>query len=694
MLGRRSEENRSRGVTGSSSDSKPTDALSFVVVSPLAPASRARSALVVLALAVLQPGAAHAQYQIKVTDWNHVGLTVTNYGFFGNNFVSRAPSLEYPLGLGYEHMSRAGLWVGALAITPTGEAYRVTTGALDNLQGSNQSADTEWNPAPGGIVVRSSLPNNRYYRPDAVSEQDVITTYRDSPARGRTGINQEPHVPLGVRVNQAVYSFSIEPASHFVILHLTLVNEGNLLRDLHVGLYTQMVSGNKNQYSVWPPSASSGAGSWYYRHYVDWVDSLRLVREHVCEQIPPPGVDPAQCVGFDRAPYWAGVEFLGVRPESLLAQAPGLPGARPGLHIWAWDTGDTSRDTDAERYALLSSGTIDPPHIPRGDQYSPIELLTVGPIDRLEPGDSVSVDFAWVFGSTPPDLASHAAFAQFAFDLDYKLPHPPPSPRLHVRTEANQVTLLWDDSPERVPDETSLQPGGLDFEGYRVYLGSDRLAPPRVAQFDVVDTTEFNTGLDAIRLATPEIIDGDTVRYSYTVKGLRDGFSYFAGVTSFDTGDEQVPPLESGLTQNKRLVVPGAAPGEREGRGVAVFPNPYKVEAQWDAGQLVRDHYLWFANLPPRCHLSIFTLAGDLVFDTDFDGSSYHGENARGLYDPRTDLDVSPPDLSGASFAWNLISRRGQAIATGIYLFAVRDLDSGKVERGKFLVLKADREGF
>jgi hypothetical protein len=82
------------------------------------------------------------------------------------------------------------------------------------------------------------------------------------------------------------------------------------------------------------------------------------------------------------------------------------------------------------------------------------------------------------------------------------------------------------------------------------------------------------------------------------------------------------------------------------------------------------------------------------VYETDFDGATYHGLGTRGLYNPTSDLDVPPPDLSGSSFAWNLISKEGQAIATGIYLFAVKDLDTGKVQRGKFLVLKSDREGF
>jgi hypothetical protein len=90
--------------------------------------------------------------------------------------------------------------------------------------------------------------------------------------------------------------------------------------------------------------------------------------------------------------------------------------------------------------------------------------------------------------------------------------------------------------------------------------------------------------------------------------------------------------------------------------------------------------------------LSIYTLAGDRVFRTQFDGANYHGESARGLFDPRQDIGIAPPTLSGASFAWNLITDQGQAIATGLYLFTVQDLTSGHVSRGKFLIVKSDRE--
>ena len=141
------------------------------------------------------------------------------------------------------------------------------------------------------------------------------------------------------------------------------------------------------------------------------------------------------------------------------------------------------------------------------------------------------------------------------------------------------------------------------------------------------------------------------------------------------------------------VVIPiaGPAPSERSGK-VVVFPNPSRVEARWDQGQKVRDHYLWFANLPERCTLRIYTLAGDLVFETEFDGSTYHGGGARGIYDSRRELDVGPPTLSGATYGWNLITLENQAAATGLYLFSVEDRRSGKRHVGKFLLVKSDRE--
>jgi hypothetical protein len=189
-------------------------------------------------------------------------------------------------------------------------------------------------------------------------------------------------------------------------------------------------------------------------------------------------------------------------------------------------------------------------------------------------------------------------------------------------------------------------------------------------------------------------IDGRHYNYRFTVPGLRNGFKYYAAVTSYDLGTVEIESLESGINQNKTLAIPGPAPGERSKGTVYVYPNPYRVEAKWDQGRQVRDHYLWFTNLPERCTLRIYTLSGDLVFSTDFNGATYHGEGARGIYDPTRELDVAAPTLSGTTFGWNLITRQGQAAATGLYMYSVEDAASGGRTIGKFVIVKSDREGF
>jgi hypothetical protein len=616
-------------------------------------------------------------YRVAISNVNRVGLTVSNYGFLGNNFSSRTASFEFPLGSGFEHMSRAGLWVGAKAISDTGVFTGVSVGIVDDNQGTNALSGTEFTPAGNAITIRSRIPNSAQYSKKAISDQDLICSYSDEPGRGPQGFLTEPHHPLDIVVEQRVLGFSLPAAQDFEVVRFNVINHGPPLRDVYVGLFVQLAIGDKGHSPGWPPSA------WYYKVYGEYDAARRMYRAHYCESVPYP-----DACAFDKVPPWSAVKLLGVHPDSIAAKTV-------SFNWWSHTLGDTTLDEDTERYARMSDGlTMDPRNCHAGaQQCSPISLLSVGPFAQIDPGDTVTVDFALIGGDDEAALFRNADFAQFASDIDYRLPAPPPSPRLHVAAGANRVDFYWDDSPENTPDETSPAPNHLDFEGYRLYLGTDRQHPLFVAQFDRAtapgDTVGFNTGFAAIRRDT--VIAGVPYRYHYAVTGLHDGFSYFGAVTSYDLGDTRVASLESGLSQNKFQVVPSPAPGE--GQGVTVFPNPYRVEAAWDRGAQVRDHYLWFARLPERCMLRIYTLGGDRVFETRFDGASYHGESARGLFNPVSDLDTGAPALSGASYAWNMITSEGQAIATGLYIFSVEDLDTGRISRGKFLVVKSDREG-
>ena len=60
---------------------------------------------------------AQVGFEEAVVDVGNVGLTVTNAGFVGRANVrstpTGAPSFEYPLDSGVEHLFESGLWIGS-----------------------------------------------------------------------------------------------------------------------------------------------------------------------------------------------------------------------------------------------------------------------------------------------------------------------------------------------------------------------------------------------------------------------------------------------------------------------------------------------------------------------------------------------------------------------------------------------------
>jgi hypothetical protein len=616
------------------------------------------------------------QFAVRVMNGNKVGLTMTNYGFIGTNFSSFAPSFEYPLGSSHMHMVRGGPWVGAISADENGAFIGVSLAAEDGSAGSNSAGSSEFTPAGTFVGARSTLPNSRFYDANAISELDFISSYSDRP-----GDQRKKHRPLNLILNQYAFEWSFSDYAHFVIFHYVIKNDGPPLRNVWVGMYDELASGNMRLQNSYPPTG------WFSKKYVTWVDSLNMLTERFCNGRPV----PAGC-RFDLVPEIVGVKLLGVKPGNVRDTSD----KKVTLSVWTYSPGDPARDVDSLKYVIMSAATktiLNPlPDSLAPGTGDPVSLIAVGPFNTINPGDSISVDFAYIGGLSYADLSKRAVVAQRAYDLDYIVPVPPPSPRFKVVARDHALDYYWDNSSEDVIDPTS--PIGKDFEGFRVYIGESRDTLDLIAQYDLTnsphDSTGFNTGLDSVRLAQPAIIDGVTYQYKYTVNNLRDGFKYFCSVTAYDLGTSDIESLESGISQNEAMAVPAPAAGENSGK-VTVFPNPYRVEALWDRKQQARDHYLWFANLPQQCSINIYTLSGDLVYRVDFDGRTYDGSNARGIYQPGTDIKAT---LSGATFGWDMITRRGQAVATGLYIWAVEDKQNGKRQTGKFLIVKSDRESF
>jgi hypothetical protein len=102
---------------------------------------------------------------------------------------------------------------------------------------------------------------------------------------------------------------------------------------------------------------------------------------------------------------------------------------------------------------------------------------------------------------------------------------------------------------------------------------------------------------------------------------------------------------------------------------ITVVPNPYVVAASWEPRHLYQSgrgpRKIDFINLPNKCTIKIFTLAGYLVNTIEHDD----------VYENGTE-------------SWNLLSKDGLEIAYGVYLYHVNAYDLGVETTGKFAVIK------
>ncbi len=167
--------------------------------------------------------------------------------------------------------------------------------------------------------------------------------------------------------------------------------------------------------------------------------------------------------------------------------------------------------------------------------------------------------------------------------------------------------------------------------------------------------------------------------YEYTIDNLAPSRPVYVSVTAFDYGSRthKLSALESSLLENDLFCRPlaGVEEVEREGLGVIVYPNPYRIDAGYArAGYENRDRTrtaeraraVNFANLPRICTIRIYTVDGDLVKQIEH----YRPDGG--------------PDAQQET--WNMLSRNTQAITTGIYIWSVTS-DMGE-QLGKLVIIK------
>ncbi len=190
-------------------------------------------------------------------------------------------------------------------------------------------------------------------------------------------------------------------------------------------------------------------------------------------------------------------------------------------------------------------------------------------------------------------------------------------------------------------------------------------------------------------------------RYRFVDREVKNGFVYFYSVAAFDsTGFGRTAIELSGrrsATESDGVVPQSSV---REGKVAWVVPNPYRGyrsiadrPSSWDLtpnGSDPTGTHVDFMGLPRgRWTIKIFTVSGDLVQTLGSEDAV--NESIRtalpgpgGTTVPGYNRQQDNPNDGQAR--WNLISRNGQDIVSGIYLFTVES--DGGIQRGKFVVIR------
>lgn len=667
-------------------------------------------------------------FERRAVDVSNLGISFTNVGTIGRPNVRNVPvgepSMEYPRGSGTEHLFEAGIWLGA---NVNGE-IRVSTSAVTNSAGYSQgAAGFEFTNDGTLFLERSSLEDNPNYSPVAVSHQDLIAEYTDrNTTIGNQAIAGHTN-PLFADVRMESYNWNFGFTEALTIIKYDITNNSqDTWRDVYFGLYSDMVVRNVNT------TVETGT-AFFNKGGLGWLDdqyALYVFDRGSADQPRINTYGASVILGTD----YRGVEFHPRRSQEVIEAGLTPPRVGPDFWLFGSGAGAFSRpNDDLERYnRMASQWPLEANRQAlRNDGYSAngnyIQLNSIGPFPVINPGETVSIYVSFVAATMPQQFQSLIpAQVQNVNDIDnpdsrsnlveniewafrlfdgtenadgtrtrFLVPEPPAVPRMRVELNAGNASIYWDNRAEFSIDPVTQE---LDFAGYRLYrtnLGDDirgtiSTNAQMLREWDMPGSgVGFNTGFDEIRLPEPKTFPGDPTEYHYRydVTGMLSGWQYLFSVTAFDEGDDRTPPLETSINANAIRVFPGTVVNTNFGSDeeefqVGVYPNPYRVNAAWD-GSTSFNRRLMFYNLPSQAQIRVYTLAGEVVATLDHDAATYTGDNRW-----FRDFSSSNRLLPGGEHAWDLLSAANQNLTTGLYLYTVYDKESGKIQRGRFAIIK------
>jgi hypothetical protein len=183
-------------------------------------------------------------------------------------------------------------------------------------------------------------------------------------------------------------------------------------------------------------------------------------------------------------------------------------------------------------------------------------------------------------------------------------------------------------------------------------------------------------------------------RYKYIDTEVKNGFNYFYSVTA---GDRDGQEGRRSAVEAEGVTPQYSATGSKK---VWVVPNPYRGfrnipdrSSAWDlipnASDPTGTHIDFFGLPSGTWSISIYTVSGDLVqtlksTDPVNDSVRIPVTGSDGVVRPG--YNRQQDNANDGQARWNLISRNGQDVVSGIYVFVV-DSSEGQ-QRGKFVIIR------
>ncbi len=169
--------------------------------------------------------------------------------------------------------------------------------------------------------------------------------------------------------------------------------------------------------------------------------------------------------------------------------------------------------------------------------------------------------------------------------------------------------------------------------------------------------------------------------YEYIIDNLLPTVPYFVAVTVFDFGYAggrgNMPPDETNPLNNvtECYAQTSSEIVEEQNLDAYVYPNPYRVDANYEdggyenrKGNIIPDRarLIHFGNLPRVCKIKVYSLDGDHIGTIDH---NFPEGGPESMHD-----------------WWNLVSRSGLAVESGLYYWVVES--ATRTQIGKLVILK------